>query len=576
MPVVVAALSGCGEGASSGEGESAASASQTLLRSIQQARLVSSAPNSFGYFGSATAIDGNTIAVAERVAKSDSGSGESKGAVYLFEHNGATWTEIEALKAPGTTKDNFGASIALEGDLLAVGAPYSSPASGAVFTYVHNNGTWALETKLVAEDGLGSEDFGSQVSLSGNTLIVRDVPSGAFGAAYIFVRNGGVWSQQARIASEKNSIMFVAVSNDTAIIADTDRTQVFVRSGNTWNQEAEFDPGLPYWDVDSMAFEGDTLIFGALERCRIFERTAGVWSQASDFWPGQMVAYEHLGTSLALDGGRALVSAVSPLYNFQSDGFVYSFREAGGVWAEEARATADDLPPNIRFGDSVALSGDTLLVGAPEESVPSSYAGAAYVLMLVPGLENGVACARAADCASGFCTDGVCCDTICAGTCMACSSAKKGSGTEGICEPIENGTDPDAECGQGPTAYCVAGACSNRADMCEKSPAGTACDDGNACTEGDVCSDGTCGGNALVCAPPDACHLEGQCNAATGRCEYALINPTDPACSPQSCSCAAAGNGAGGDTYAWGLVALALVRKRLTTLPGNRKERRKV
>lgn len=520
MPVVIAALGGCGEGASSGEGESVASASQTLLRGIQEAKLVSSAPNLQGYFGSATAIDGNTIAVAERVAESDPGSGESKGAVYLFEHNGATWTEIAALEAPGTSNDNFGASIALEGDLLAVGAPYYSPSPGAVFTYMRSGGTWALEMKLVAENGLGSEDFGSQVSLSGNTLIVRDTPSGSWGAAYIFARNGGVWSQQARIASAGNLVKFVAVSNDTAIIANGDRAQVFVRSSDTWNQEAEFDLGLgPSLDVRSLAFEGDTLIFGSLERCRVFARTAGVWNQVSDFWPGQQVAFEHLGTSLALDGARALVGTADPSSFSHGDGFVYSFREAGGVWAEEARATIGDPPSNIRFGESVALSGDTLLVGAPEESIISSYEGAAYVLVLVPGLENGVACARTADCASGFCTDGVCCDTICAGTCIACSSAKKGSGMDGICEPITNGADPDAECAQELTVNCGPGVC-NGAGACEKYPAGTACNDG-------------------------------------------------------SCSCKGVGNGAE-DTYPWGLVALALMLKRLTTLPGNRKERRKV
>jgi len=185
--------------------------------------------------------------------------------------------------------------------------------------------------------------------------------------------------------------------------------------------------------------------------------------------------------------------------------------------------------------------------------------------MLVPGLENGTACTSAGDCASGFCTDGVCCDTICANTCMACSTAKKGAGANGICEPITSGTDPDAECVEGLAASCGTGFC-NGAGACEKYPEGTTCDDGNACTEGDICSAGTCGGKALACAPPDACHLDGQCNASTGTCEYALINPTDPTCAPQACSCAAVGNRLG-DTSAWLLMALtgACLRHRRRT-----------
>jgi hypothetical protein len=128
-------------------------------------------------------------------------------------------------------------------------------------------------------------------------------------------------------------------------------------------------------------------------------------------------------------------------------------------------------------------------------------------------LLNGQACASGAQCASGFCADGVCCNTSCSGICMACTAAKKGSGSDGTCGPVQAGTDPDNEC---------ALAC-NGAGACQGCPAGQ-----SLC--GTVCADfstdvNNCGGCGRACPTGDVC-INGACTCPAGHtiCNGKCIN----------------------------------------------------
>lgn len=113
----------------------------------------------------------------------------------------------------------------------------------------------------------------------------------------------------------------------------------------------------------------------------------------------------------------------------------------------------------------------------------------------------GTPCAGAAECATGFCVDSVCCDAACTGACQACSTAKKGQGSDGACGPIKNGTDPDNECaGQAPATCKQNGQC-NGAGACALHAQGT------------QCSPGACAGTTQT--NPSQCDGVGMCVAGT-------------------------------------------------------------
>jgi len=550
---------GCGEIPPNLDEGRVAETHDALLRGVQQAKLVPNEPFPDGYFSYAVDIDGNTAAVSMQRTKPAPGSFEYKGAVFLYDRQGSTWSETAIIQSSIENQSEFGESIALEGDLLAIGSPYGFPPPGAVFVFVRSGGTWSPDAQIIAQDGLGSKSFGSSVALSGNTLLIQDPDSGTAGAVYVFVRNAGSWSQEARIAWDEAPVGAIALSNDTALIANTSHTRIFTRTGTTWSLQADLDRD---WLTRSMALDGDTLAFAGVNGVRIFSRSGTNWTKVNDIWPAQQVAYGYFGASMAMKGQRIIVGTALQYSGGSAIGNVHTFASSSGEWVEEARIEGESSIWGTSFSATLALSGDTLLIGAPDEDAMVSSGGAAYIYELAPGLENGTACAKSAECSSGFCTDGVCCDQLCAGTCSACSSAKKGQGADGVCGPIASGSDPDAECvTKEPNTCGTTGDC-NGSGACEVYAAGTACDDNNPCTEDDTCATGACSGTPRQCALPDACHLTGQCNVSTGECEYPLINPKDPACSPQPASCGCDVVGARQTRLSWMMPVLILLFSR--------------
>ncbi|HVU05163.1 MAG TPA: hypothetical protein VHE30_25615 [Polyangiaceae bacterium] len=205
---------------------------------------------------------------------------------------------------------------------------------------------------------------------------------------------------------------------------------------------------------------------------------------------------------------------------------------------------------------------------------------------------TGTACSAGAQCATGNCVDGFCCDQACSGACMACSTSKKGSGANGTCGQIKNGTDPDTECAADAlsctTAVCSAGACTqqlstgscliagacyatgtpNPSDGCSTCvPAtstttwtpktdGAACtSDGLSCTV-DACSGGTCTHalSASSCLVAGACYASGALNPGNS-CEKCSPTDSQSAFTPiSSCNGAGGAAGSGGATGSGGAV----------------------
>jgi hypothetical protein len=123
-----------------------------------------------------------------------------------------SWSQQAELTASdGLAQDGFGCSIAISGNTIVVGAlshPYSPPnqGPGAAYVFVQSGGAWTQQAELTASDGIGGDEFGSSIAISGNTIVVgaqlhavgsNQIPGQ--GAAYVFVQSGGMWSQQAEL-----------------------------------------------------------------------------------------------------------------------------------------------------------------------------------------------------------------------------------------------------------------------------------------------------------------------------------------------------------------------------------------
>jgi hypothetical protein len=221
----------------------------------QQAYLKASNAGAGDEFGWSVAISGDTVVVGARSEDSTSAgvngngadnSGFNNGAAYVFVRSGTTWTQQAYLKASiPANADNFGESIAVSGDCVVVGAPGESsiatgingneadataPSAGAAYVFVRNGTTWTQQAYLKASNTQAFDDFGFSVAVSGETVVVgaylEDGVNDGFpssGAAYVFVRNGTTWSQQAFLKGSNTGAgdgfgISVSVSGETLVV----------------------------------------------------------------------------------------------------------------------------------------------------------------------------------------------------------------------------------------------------------------------------------------------------------------------------------------------------------------------
>jgi hypothetical protein len=337
---------------------------------FQQAKLIASDAAAADLFGSSVAVSGDTAVVG---ATYDDSPATDAGSAYVFVRSNGAWTEQAKLTASDVAAgDNFGNRVALSGDTAVVGAPADdSPATnaGSAYVFVRSGGTWTEQAKLTASDAAANDQFGVSVAVSGDTAVVGarrdDSPARDAGSAYVFVRSEVTWAEQAKLtasdAAENDELgTSVAVSGDTAVVgayfddspaSDAGSAYVFVRSGLTWAQQAKL--------------------------------TA---ADAADGADG-----DNFGTSVAVSGDTAVVGAPIDDSPATHAGSAYVFVRSGVTWAQQQKLTASDAADSDNFGSSVAVSGDTAVVGSPRDNSPASIAGSAYVFVLPAGSSVWVA-----------------------------------------------------------------------------------------------------------------------------------------------------------------------------------------
>jgi uncharacterized protein (TIGR03437 family) len=169
------------------------------------------------------------------------------GAAYVFVRSGATWTEQAKLTASDAApNDQFGSSESVSGDTILTGVPTKNSAQGVVYVFVRSGTTWTQQAGLTASDGASPDNFGRAISLSGDTALVGAyLKAGGVGAAYIFVRSGTTWTQQAELTAidpAARAIFGTTVSIDgnLAVVGSykgnggLGEAYVFAQSGTNW------------------------------------------------------------------------------------------------------------------------------------------------------------------------------------------------------------------------------------------------------------------------------------------------------------------------------------------------------
>jgi len=293
------------------------------------------------YFGDSVAISGDTLVVGAWAEDSgatgidgieDDSSAEDSGAVYVYILEGSRWVQEAYIKASNTgAGDHFGASVAIDGDTLVIGAPGesssvqgidnnqdndSAPEAGAVYVFERDGATWSQAHYIKGSNTEASDLFGSQLSVEDKILLV-----GAPG--------------------ERSNTPGVNGNQDNNSLEMAGAAYVFVRDGNSWVQQAYLKATNP---------------------------------DAQDRFGGSGIAISGYTIAIGAVGESSNATKVNgdPDNNLsENSGAVYVYGSDGTQWSVQAYIKAHNADPFDNFGTSVAITKRTLVVGAPGESSAS-------------------------------------------------------------------------------------------------------------------------------------------------------------------------------------------------------------
>lgn len=380
-----------------------------------QAKIVSNDAMSSDYFATRLSLSGDELAIS--APYHNVGANSDQGAAYIFTRSGSNWTQyVKLVAADGTDSDTFGRGVAISGNNVFVGSGCDDIGSnfeqGSAYVFRILSSDWTQETKTASSDGAAGDDFGYSIAVSGNTAVVgaryADVNSNLNqGAAYVFVRGAQGWTQQQKITATDGAEgdefgSSVAIYGDTIVIgAPRDSVNftsqgsayVFVRSGSGWIQQAQLTEGAGAAESDnfgsSVSIWGNTAVVGAplddsptaIDRgaAFVFTRSGLTWSFQQKLTADDSDANDQLGWSVAVSGNTAIVGAYLDNAAFSDQGSAYIFTRSGNAWSQIQKLTAQDAAANDRFGFSVALDGNTAIVGAPLKDAENTDQGAVYV-----------------------------------------------------------------------------------------------------------------------------------------------------------------------------------------------------
>ncbi len=314
-------------------------------------------------------------------------------------------TKLIAADPTGAPSQGNSVALSSDGSTAVVGGPSDNASIGAMWAYTRSGSVWSQQGPKLVGTGGGTANQGISIAVSadGNTAIEGGY-LGA-GAAWVFTRSSGAWSQQgAKLvgtgaigsANQGNSVAMSADGNTAIVGGSVDNSNagafwVFTRTGGVWTQQGiklvgtgAIGPARQGWSV-SLSADGNTAVVGGKEdngtvgAAWVFTRSGGVWSQqgAKLVGTGSVgTAFEGYSVAVSADGNTAVVGGNS---DNGGVGAAWVFTRSGGVWSQQGAKLVGTGAAGLAFqGSSVAVSadGNTAAVGG---AFDNSSVGAEWV-----------------------------------------------------------------------------------------------------------------------------------------------------------------------------------------------------
>ena len=343
----------------------------------------------------------------------------SLAAIWMLVPVRAQTVEIQKLLASdGEANNVFGNAVALEGEYALIGSPKNTfilDEPGSVYFFKHDGMLWAEEQILTASDGTADDRFGGAIAISGDVAVIgasgAEGNSANSGAAYVFRYDGVSWVEEQKLFSENGSDAdfyggAVAIHDDTILIgAPQDDSggpiigsaHVYRYDGLTWTEEQKLtasDGEMGDNFGQAVALEEDVAVVSAhldddngdlSGSVYVFRFNGALWIEEQKLTASDGAVFDLFGNSVALEGNVILVGAPFDDGDGDTSGSVYVYRYNSPLWVEEQTLTGSDIGEIDQFGFRVALDDEKALVGAPLHDHGGDVAGGAGYLFMYDG-----------------------------------------------------------------------------------------------------------------------------------------------------------------------------------------------
>ena len=370
-------------------------------------------------FGSSVSVDNNRAIIGA----------EGKGAAYIFE-SASPWAERAQISS-GQADDRFGSAVAVSGDHALVGAQGDDQLgtdSGAAYMFRWDGVQWIQTEKLLADTGKSGDFFGAAVALSGDYAVVG-APSDDTGGdewmsifgenEYTPASTGLVWDNDLKKwKNQTGNYIFLRTDpswanglGPKAMRITTDPAMLFLLQvkklgkDENWGEAWDYVSGTPVLpisaadigEIDAYSLTAPIEITNieflvpatgggeSAGSAYVFKHENDAWTQQTFLTASDGAAGDAFGTSVALSGQTLIVGANADDDSGEDSGSAYVFVQDGAAWMEEAKLLAPDGQAGDQFGTAVAISGDIAVIGAPradlegEDEDKSKDCGAVYV-----------------------------------------------------------------------------------------------------------------------------------------------------------------------------------------------------
>lgn len=370
--VILSLVAGCA---------SAASTSRPVRFGAQLAELKASDISTGTYFGSSVALSGTSTAVVGALNPRN-----SIGQAYIFTKTESGWIQVARLRDPDRgASDGFGCAVGISGNTAVVGAESSASGAGRAYVFTRTRLGWHQTAELRGSDTLGHDRFGISVAISGRSAIVGALGHAQnAGRAYIFTDSRSGWRQVAELkgsnVAESAFGESVAISEQSAVVGSfgylnkEGTAYVYSMSDGSWRQAAQLEASSAGANDEfgiSVAVSGRTVVVGALNPnalgggSYVFTKTAAGWTETADLngTIGKEGEFEQFGTSVAISGDTIVLGGFNHRANV---GVAEMIVKTDAGWSRTIILRGSNTGKNDYFGTfGVAVSGAIAIIGAP-------------------------------------------------------------------------------------------------------------------------------------------------------------------------------------------------------------------